>query len=655
MLGYSPCSKGSSNPLSTASTPSDNLTERKFTFKKPMLLSEIHASPPCPVRSGLVDTQSFNLNFKSSYTSSSRHLHSDRRFRPGVGRLPETPKDFGNVDKEPTFLARKQKGTDGNFSQSKVFPKIPGECPCSNNDRQLNKCVLSKPYGREKISHSFKSGTRHLEIVPTKSYPHFSSICGRFSEHFRRSTLPLSTVEHRVDTMQENIPTDRGSLWISSDRSLHLIPKPPTKNILVLDSRPKSLKNRCIHFQLGLQPSLPVSSISSNSQMPFKDKERQIQGNTNSPSVEIKTLVSNYFRDANGSPSCPPNEKGSLATSPIKSNSSSPDRQKKELQTSHLACVRESLRLNNVPERVSKIIFASWRPGTEKHYQSAWRKFNSWCEERSSNSISCPITEILSFLSDLYYNGMQYRTINLYRSTIFMTHAPVDGCVIGSHPIVSRFMKGSPKYLVTWDVSVVLGYLKTLSPKNSLSLKQSTLKLAMLMALISFNRCDFLHKLDLRFHYFKCDGVNFIIPTHAKTSSLTKFKEIFFPAFPQDRRLCVVNYLKHYKEYTAEYRPKQSLSTPDPLLLSIVSPHKPISSTTFARWIKTVLKDSGIDTSMFGSHSTRSASTLAAQKLGVSVSDILKVADWSREAAFIKFYHKPIAPAHPGIQVLSSC
>ena len=57
------------------------------------------------------------------------------------------------------------------------------------------------------------------------------------------------------------------------------------------------------------------------------------------------------------------------------------------------------------------------------------------------------------------------------------------------------------------------------------------------MALISFNR--FLLT-DLRFHYFKHDGVNFIIPTHTKTPGPTKFKEIFFPAFPQDRRLCVV-------------------------------------------------------------------------------------------------------------------
>ena len=166
VLGYSPCSKGSSNSLSAASTPSDNLTERKFTFKKPVLLSKIHASPPCPARSGLVDTSYFHFNFKSNHSSTSRLFYSDRRFRPGVGRLPKSnsssadrqkrnfklaawpvsgnPSDSikflkgcpkRNVGQEPTFPAHKQKGIDGNFSQSKVFPKIPGECPCSNNER----------------------------------------------------------------------------------------------------------------------------------------------------------------------------------------------------------------------------------------------------------------------------------------------------------------------------------------------------------------------------------------------------------------------------------------------------------------------------------------------------------------------------------------
>ena len=273
-------------------------------------------------------------------------------FDLGWGGYLKPPRTLGMWTRSQLFWYINRKELIAVFLSLKFFLKS-----------QENVHVQRMTYNSTSVSYlnhmgGTKSGIRHLEMVPTKSYPHFSSTCCRSSEHLRRPSLPLSTVEHRVNAMQENILTDLGSLRISSDRSLHLIPKPPTKNILFLDSRSKSLKNRCIHFQLGFQPSLPVSSISSNSQMPFRDKERQMQGNTNSPSMEIKTLVSNYFRDANGSPSSSPNQKGSLATSPIKSNSSPPDRQKKELQTSCLACVRESLRLNKVPERVSKIIFA---------------------------------------------------------------------------------------------------------------------------------------------------------------------------------------------------------------------------------------------------------------------------------------------------------
>ena len=205
---------------------------------------------------------------------------------------------------------------------------------------------------------------------------------------------------------------------------------------------------------------------------------------------------------------------------------------------------------------------------------------------------------------------------------------------------------------MTWDVSVVLGYLKTLSPKNSLSLKQSTLKLAMLMALISFNRCDSLHKLDLRFHYFKRDGVNFIIPAHTKLPVHQNLRKYFFLPFlkiADSASLIICNIIRNTLPSIGPSRVRLLQTHCFYQLCHLTS----LSHLTHSR--KTVLKDSGIDTSTFGSHSTHSASTSAAQKLGVSVSDILKVADWSRAATFIKFYHKPIAPAHPGIQVLSSC
>ena len=335
---------------------------------------------------------------------------------------------------------------------------------------------------------------------------------------------------------------------------------------------------------------------------------------------------------------------------------------RKENQSSRLACVGKSLKERGISERVSKISRSSWRSRTEKHYQSAWKSFDSWCFGKSEDPISCPVNIVLEFLTDLFDKGLQYRTINTYRSAISMTHLPLDGSLIGSHPLVSRFMKGvfqsrppCPRYLTTWDVSVVLSHLRSLSPKEDLSFKEVTFKLTMLMALVCATRADTLHKLDLQFRVFKHDGISFTIPQLTKTSNPKKPSlKLFFPAFPQDRRLCPVTYLKHYEGLTKEFRPELTSNKPNPLFLSILSPHKPITSSTLSRWIKCILKDSGIDTSTFKGHSTRSAATSAARNKSVSVMDIMKVADWSNSNTFTKFYYKPIQSSEFGHRVLSN-
>ena len=50
------------------------------------------------------------------------------------------------------------------------------------------------------------------------------------------------------------------------------------------------------------------------------------------------------------------------------------------------------------------------------------------------------------------------------------------------------------------------------------------------------------------------------------------------------------------------------------------------------------MEKAGIDTSSFGAHSTRGAATSAAKSLGLSISDIMSAANWSRESTFKKFY-----------------
>ena len=181
-------------------------------------------------------------------------------------------------------------------------------------------------------------------------------------------------------------------------------------------------------------------------------------------------------------------------------------------------------------------------------------KWHSGCREWEINPVSCNLNFVLEFLTDLFYQNYQYRTINVYRSTNSVSHLPIDGSPVGSHLLISRFMKGifelrPPQHclFITWNVMTVLKYLKSLGPPKDLNLKQLTLKVVMLSALVSATRCSFLHQMDLNVSYFRNYGYVFLVPGLVKGSKPHKpHLEIFLPSFPPDASLCVASYLKRY-------------------------------------------------------------------------------------------------------------
>ena len=169
---------------------------------------------------------------------------------------------------------------------------------------------------------------------------------------------------------------------------------------------------------------------------------------------------------------------------------------------------------------------------------------------------------------------------------------PKDGVVIGKHPLVSKFMKGvlclrspEPKYFVTWDANQVLNLLKSWSPADSTTMKQLTLTLFMLAALISAARKSSLDKFDLRFRFFKSNGVLFKVPGLTKCANQNKPIERVSASFPPDRRLCFSIYLRSYERKTKVFVPHQ-LGVKNSLFLSYIKPHKPVSPSTLARWTK---------------------------------------------------------------------
>ena len=71
-------------------------------------------------------------------------------------------------------------------------------------------------------------------------------------------------------------------------------------------------------------------------------------------------------------------------------------------------------------------------------------------------------------------------------------------------PLVVPFLKGvyesgpsAPRYVETWDVTVVLKFLATLHPPSKLTLRELTLKLVMLVSLVSGQRGQSILLMDI--------------------------------------------------------------------------------------------------------------------------------------------------------------
>jgi len=229
-----------------------------------------------------------------------------------------------------------------------------------------------------------------------------------------------------------------------------------------------------------------------------------------------------------------------------------------------------------------------------------------------------------------------------------MTHDHVEGIPMGQHPLVSRLLKGiynsrppQPRYTTTWDVDIVVKFLQTLGENKTLPLKLLSQKLALLMALVEASRVSELQALDLRFRLYRPEGAVFTIPTLGKKRTVgAPPKQVMFGAFPEDERLCVVKCLRCYEAATGQHRNKEP-GRPQPLFLSYIKPHAPVTAQRLAHWLKEILGKAGVDTSVFKAHSVRGASSTAASEKGVLIEDILRTADWSRDSTFRRFYYRP--------------
>ncbi len=265
------------------------------------------------------------------------------------------------------------------------------------------------------------------------------------------------------------------------------------------------------------------------------------------------------------------------------------------------------------------------------------------------------MTEVCDFLQCLFESGVEYSGVNTARSALsaFLFH---DEKTIGKHPIVCRLMKGFlnkkpplPRYTATWDINIVLDYLKSKKqfPLSQLSLKELGERLAILLAITTGKRGQNLNLLDTNFMVQRGDTYRFDIRVPVKNyrdQSDVLLQQLEIKPYPPNPKLCPVKTLEAYLARTEKIRKSSAL------FVISKEPYTGASRATISRWVKTSMANAGVDIGVYKPHSTRHASVSKAHQMGIPTEVILSRAGWKSDCCFAKYYLKPIQNANQDAQ-----
>lgn len=296
-----------------------------------------------------------------------------------------------------------------------------------------------------------------------------------------------------------------------------------------------------------------------------------------------------------------------------------------------------------------EIMMDSWAPASRAQYECYISRWLDYCAKLEVDPLNASVEQAIEFLTFLVKStDLRYSAINTARSALSSLLPRRNGISFGKDHRVSRLLKAIfrlrpslPKHTVTWDVSLALNCLMNLHRQGDNSLKIQSLKLALLLCLLSGQRCQTLGKLDLEFMYLDNSRAVFYIPDLVKTSRPSFHQApLEFKAFPYNPVLCPVRCIQSYLQSTNRWEKESRVGL---LFLSYAPPFKPIKAGTIARYVRELLLKAEVDLTTFSAHSCRGASTSAAKKNGLSMAAICKAAGWSNCATFAKHYDREVS------------
>ena len=551
------------------------------------------------------------MEWSCASTPSTRPRDRDRCFEEGLGGSMAGCENRGIMVPDGAQTAHQLLGTVSRFSCSEQFCEGSIISPCETSHGQHFGCSLCKPSWGNKVSSSLQFGAMGMGSQ-TEYFSKCRTPCRTHERYGRLAVSSLPRFEQLAVMPQSLSGFDADSRDLCHG-PLCRQTEYPVASVLQLETNSNGSRSGCLSTRLVEGKELCLPSVLLDHEGTGKVAGTRRGTDTSHTIVAHTGFVSHLPEHVSVFTGSSAHEQ----QSPIRaSRGDTPTDFEQDSSVSRVACIKRSLQSKDICANASKLILAAWRPGTNAIYNSAWKKWHTWCLSRQVDSFRPTLADITGFLAHSFDEGLEIRTLNTYRSALSGVLPPIDGFPVSQHPLVVRFIKRctqSPSCYSTLSTILTHGHCVNLFANEDLSLRSLTQKLAILLAISAPKRSSELKLLDLRFMRILPEGAEFQLPGLTKTSS--EVFSVFFAKYSVCEKLCVLQCLQCYIMRTSSFCPVRCPNTASQLLLRYHRPYHPVQSCSIARWNKSILGSAGIDTAIFKGHSTRSASTSKARAI----------------------------------------
>ncbi|CAH2276847.1 Tyrosine recombinase [Pelobates cultripes] len=604
-------------------------------------------------RAVLIIGQSFNY---ISNIRRSRWLHA-----AGLSDLAPKSHEFPNLEDSylfgPSFIQEVKGRYKARRSFSELKKSVPGyKKPFRTEGRPYRAAGASREashqaqYRHYSGRHKLPGGGRGAHSrggSASKRKPMHSSKCAssyatKLEGYFLRqmgskdlskgfTTPPVKVPSPEICTPQR----DRKQFWPETGRSVCIPNIRSNSQVRLPDLDKWSLENGCNVFPMdgcSIPLCFPPSIFTDES----AGEDPQGQGaelSSRLPSMDLQTLVSLDPSVSQGNQDPIRHDSGLLSGN-----------QRSSAQAPAADVDRSPGRLLTHPhlsDQVLDIINSSLRRRTRVRYRKMIEEFKEWEVSFLSNTQgSDTIPLALEFLTLKFHSGLSVSSIKTYGSALnfLIPNLTQDALYL-------RLLKGlavcrpyTSRYTSTWDVDVLLNFLKSLD-NAKIDLRWTAIKLASLLSLALAARGAELTQIHISEPWLSRTpgGFHIILKGRQKTSHFSPGPvELDLVQDSSEPGLCLVSLLQSYLHLSAGFRNDISQ-----LFITSRNPFRPAKVNTIRGWILSAMSTAGIDVSVFKSHSIRGASATKAAGKGLPLATILKAARWLSSKTFVRFYWRP--------------